>query len=68
MDRGALPRLEVLVLHNAPIGDAGLVALVPALRRRPALEVLHLRGNPFGDKSLTGDRLQLTPARFLVCS
>ena len=34
------------------IGDAGLVALAPALRRRPALEELGLEGNPFGDEGL----------------
>ena len=34
------------------IGDAGLVALAPALRRRPALERLYLCYNPFGDEGL----------------
>ena len=34
------------------IGDAGLVALAPALRRLPALEWLGLAGNPFGDEGL----------------
>ena len=34
------------------IGDAGLVALAPALRRRPALEYLTLYGNPLGDEGL----------------
>ena len=34
------------------MGDAGLVALAPALRRRPALTSLTLTGNPFGDKGL----------------
>ena len=52
MDRGALPRLEVLVLTAAGIGDAGLVALAPALRRLPALELLGLNDNPFGDEGL----------------
>ena len=42
LGRGALPRLQLLALSNAAIGDAGLVALAPALRRLPALEVLHL--------------------------
>ena len=42
LDRGALPRLEVLDLGDAAIGDAGLVALAPALRRRPALRRLCL--------------------------
>ena len=37
---------------NTAIGDAGLVALAPALRRRPALELLVLAGNPFGDEGL----------------
>jgi hypothetical protein len=35
------------------IGDAGLVALAPALRRRPALVHLSLACNPFGDEGLT---------------
>jgi Ran GTPase-activating protein (RanGAP) involved in mRNA processing and transport len=52
LDRGALPRLESLVLMKAAIGDAALVALAPALRRRPALEALYLCGNPFGDEGL----------------
>ena len=34
------------------MGDAGLVALAPALRRRPALEQLYLTNNPFGDEGL----------------
>ena len=52
LDRGALPRLKELSLFNAAIGDAGLVALAPALRRRPALETLSLSENPFGDEGL----------------
>ena len=57
LGRGALPRLKALRLStlrlsNAAIGDAGLVALAPALRRRPALEELVLHGNPFGDEGL----------------
>ena len=52
LDRGALPRLECLGLMHAAIGDAGLVALAPALRRRPALKGLALNGNPFGDEGL----------------
>ena len=48
----ALPRLKNLLLDNAAIGDAGLVALAPALRRRPALEELGLWGNPLGDEGL----------------
>ena len=43
---------RALFLHDATIGDAGLVALAPALRRRPALETLYLYGNPFGDEGL----------------
>ena len=43
---------ETLDLDNAAIGDAGLVALAPALRRRPALEALYLGNNPFGDEGL----------------
>ena len=52
LDRGALPRLKHLNLFNAAVGDAGLVALAPALRRRPALETLDLMGNPLGDEGL----------------
>ena len=53
LGRGALPRLKHLSLSRAAIGDAGLVALAPALRRRPALVVLRLTGNPLGDEGLT---------------
>ena len=52
LGRGALPRLETLVLNNAAISDVGLVALAPALRRLPALKVLYIGGNPFGDQGL----------------
>ena len=52
MGRGALPRLKILTLGNTAIGDAGLVALAPALRRRPALEGLSLESNPLGDEGL----------------
>ena len=52
LDRGALPRLQGLDLGHAAIGDAALVALAPALRRRPALEYLYLCDNPFGDEGL----------------
>ena len=52
LGRGALPRLERLALTSTGIGDAGLVALAPALRRQPALEGLSLGGNPFGDEGL----------------
>ena len=51
LDQGALPRLERLNLINTAIGDAALVALAPALRRRPALE-LNFRCNPLGDEGL----------------
>ena len=40
------------MLHQTSIGDAGLVALAPALRRRPALENINLWKNPFGDEGL----------------
>ena len=52
LDRGALPRLECLVLGGGAISDAGLLALAAALRRRPALEMLRLAGNTFGDEGL----------------
>ena len=52
LGRGALPRLKFLSLNNAAIGDAGLVALAPALRRLPALESLSLDCSCFGDEGL----------------
>ena len=52
LGRGAMPRLMHLGLSNSAIGDAGLVALAPALRRRPALEHLDLTRNPLGDEGL----------------
>ena len=52
LGRGALLRLQRLSLNEAAIGDAGLVALAPALRRLPALEELSLGCNPFGDEGL----------------
>ena len=51
LDRGALPRLKDLRLCTA-IGDAGLAALAPALRRHRALESLSLWSNPLGDEGL----------------
>jgi len=51
LGRGALPQLKTLDLGTA-LGDAGLVALAPALRRRPALEDLYLGYNPLGDEGL----------------
>ena len=52
LGRGAMPRLKSLHLTNAAIGDVGLVALAPALRRRPALEELNLFRNPYGDEGI----------------
>ena len=52
LGRGAMPRLKVLYLRDAAIGDAGLVALAPALRRLPALEKLYLGRSPLGDEGL----------------
>jgi len=52
LGRGAMPRLKILGLNSAAIGDVGLVALAPALRRLPALKHLRLNGNPFGDEGL----------------
>ena len=45
-------RLKTLQLSYAAIGDAGLVALAPALRRLPALEWLYFADNPLGDEGL----------------
>ena len=47
-----MPRLKHLYLNNTAIGEVGLVALAPALRRLPALEYLYLQSNPFGDEGL----------------
>ena len=52
LGRGALPRLKSLSLSGAAIGDAGLVALAPALRRLPALQHLALFRNQFGDEGV----------------
>jgi len=52
LGQGALPRLKRIVLNRTAIGDAGLVALAPSLRRLPALEELGLYGNLFGDEGL----------------
>ena len=60
LGRGALPRLKGLSLSGAAIGDAGLVALAPALRRLPALE-LDLGHNPFGDEGLAALVAPLPP-------
>ena len=53
LGRGALPRLQSLLLTYADISDAGLVALAPALRRRPALGRLYLCGTECSDESIT---------------
>ena len=52
LGRGALPRVKRLKLVRVAIGDAGLVALAPALRRLPALQELYLGVNLFGDEGL----------------
>ena len=52
LGKGALPRLKRLALRHTAIGDAGLVALAPALRRRPALEGLYLSDNSLSDEGL----------------
>ena len=41
-----------LGLISTAIGDAGLVALTPALRRLPALVELCFSANPFGDEGI----------------
>ena len=51
LGRGALPRLKTLDLFRTAIGDAGLVALAPALRRMPTLELLAFDGNPLSDEA-----------------
>ena len=52
LGKGALPRLKELDLPSAAIGDAALVALAPALRRRPALDFLSFFDSPLGDEGL----------------
>ena len=47
--RGAMPKLEVLKLGRNAIGDQGLVALAPPLRRLPALREVYLYSNKIGD-------------------
>ena len=47
--RAAFPNLKRIRLARSGIGDAGLVALAPALRRRPALCEIDLDDNPLGD-------------------
>ena len=42
----------MLAARDNGIGGAGLLALAPALRRRPTLEGLSLAGNPLGDEGL----------------
>ena len=54
-----------LGLTFTAIGDAGLVALAPALRRLPALETLLLLNNPFGDEGLAALVAPLPPAAVL---
>ena len=61
LGRGALLRLQRLSLNEAAIGDAGLVALAPALRRLPALEGIGLVGNPLGDEGLAALVAPLPP-------
>ena len=52
LGRGAMPRLKHLGLSNSAIGDVGLVALAPVLRRLPALRIIGLLGNPLGDDGI----------------
>ena len=56
-----MPRLKTLYLCNTAIGDAGLVALAPALRLLPALETIVLEGNPLGDEGLAALVAPLPP-------
>ena len=52
LDRGAFPKLKHVRLTRSGIGDAGLVALAPALRRRRALREIDLDDNPLGDAGI----------------
>ena len=53
LGRGALPRLRNLSLMGSALGNAGLVALAPALRQLPGLEAIDLGGNPVGDEGIS---------------
>ena len=52
LTKRALPSLEMLSLANNPLGDAGLAALLPALRRLPPLKGLSLLGTNIGDEGV----------------
>ena len=62
LGRGAMLRLKTLYLEYNDIGNAGLLALAPALRRLPALEELGLHSNPLGDEGLAALVAPLPPA------
>ena len=50
--RGAMPTLTDLDLCNNPIGNQGMAALAPALRKLPALMELRLLNNNIGDEGV----------------
>ena len=52
LGRGALSTLEVLMLGRNDIGDQGLCALAPPLRRMQALRELYLYSNKIGDEGV----------------
>ena len=62
LGRGAMLRLKTLYLEYNDIGNAGLLALAPALRRLPALEELAFSRNPLGDEGLAALLVPPPPA------
>ena len=62
---GALPSLTKLVLNESELGDAGLMALAPSLRRRPALKHLYLQKSYIGNEGVAALAAAAAPANDL---
>ena len=52
LTKRALPSLDELDLDGNPLGDAGLAALLPALRQLPPLKGLDLSNTNIGDEGV----------------